>query len=94
MLALFGRMQLEEVQRKSLTLCLGAIRTSGREALEVELNIQPLEIRRMELFIREAGRILSKAVDVPIKTFGKIGGEIYVAVWQHVAVYRIYQSGN
>ena len=59
--------KLEEVQRKSLALCLDAIRTSGREALEVELNIQPLEIRRMELSIREAGRILSKDVDIPIK---------------------------
>ena len=56
--------KLEEVQRKSLALCLDAIRTSGRESLEVELNIQPLETRRMELSIREAGRILSKDVDI------------------------------
>ena len=58
---------LEEVQRKSLALCLDAIKTSERESLVVELKIQPLEIRRMELSIREAGRILSKDVDIPIK---------------------------
>ena len=40
----------------------------GREALEVELNMQPLEVRRMEQSVREAGRILSKDVDVPIKS--------------------------
>ena len=34
---------------------------------QMELNMQPLEIRRMELSVREAGRILSKDVDVPIK---------------------------
>ena len=79
MLVLFGRVQLEEVQRESLTLCLGATRTSGNEALEVELNIQPLEIRRMELFIREAGSILSKAVAVSIKTFwGNLRRNIHV----------------
>ena len=60
--------KLEEIQRKGLALCLGAIGTSGREALEVELNMQPLEVRRMEQSVREAGRILSKDVDVPIKS--------------------------
>ena len=58
--------KLEEVQQKGLALCLGAIRTSGREALEVELNVKPLEIRCTELSLREAGRILSKGADVPI----------------------------
>ena len=67
--------KLEEIQRKGLALCLGAIRTSGREALEVELNMQPLEVRRMELSVREAGRILSKDVDVPIKSSWENWGE-------------------
>ena len=60
--------KLEEVQRKGLALCLGAIGTSGREALEVELNVRPLEVRRTELSLRETGRILSKDVDIPIRS--------------------------
>ena len=59
--------KLEDIQRKGLAMCLGAIGTSGREALEVELNITPLEVRRTELSLREAARILSKDVDVPIR---------------------------
>ena len=60
--------RLEEVQRKGLASCLGAIGTSGREALEVELNVNPLEVRRTELSLRETARILSKDVDVPIRS--------------------------
>ena len=56
------------MQRKGLALCLGAIGTSGREALEVELNVRPLEVRRTELSLRETARILSKDVDVPIRS--------------------------
>ena len=47
------------MQWKGLALCLGAIGTSGREALEVELNVRPLEERRTELSLRETARILS-----------------------------------
>ena len=39
---------LDEVHRKSLFLCLDAYATSGREALEAELGIKPLHIRRQE----------------------------------------------
>ena len=60
------------------------------------MNIHPLEIRRMELSIREAGRILSKDVDIPIKASwenwreSEKNRETYVAVWQNVAVSRRY----
>ena len=60
--------RLEEVQRKGLAMCLGAIGTSDREALEVELTVNPLEVRRTELSLCEVARILSKDVDVPISS--------------------------
>ena len=63
----------------------------------MELSIQPLEIRRMELSIREAGRILSKDVDIPIKASWENWRESektekynYVAVWQNIDVHRRY----
>ena len=58
---------LEEVQRKALCLCLDSYATSGREALEVELGIKPLSIRRQELAIREGAKIISKSDQVLIK---------------------------
>ena len=58
---------LDEVQRKSLCLCLDAYATSGREALEVELGIKPLHIRRQELSIREGSKIISKSDQILIK---------------------------
>ena len=60
--------KLEDIQRKGLALCLGAIGTSGREALEVELNVKPLEVRPTELSLRETARILSKDVEEPIRS--------------------------
>ena len=59
--------KLEEVQRKGLALCLGVPLTSSREALEVELAVKPLEIRRLEIAIREASRILRKEDSEPLK---------------------------
>ena len=58
---------LEEVQRKALSLCLDCYATSGREAMEVELGVKPLSIRRQELAIREGAKIISKSEQVPIK---------------------------
>ena len=58
---------LEEVQRKALCLCLDSYATSRREALEVELGIKPLSIRRQELAIREGAKIISKSDQVLIK---------------------------
>ena len=40
---------------------------SGREALEVELGVRPLQIRRQELAVREGAKILSKADQTLIK---------------------------
>ena len=40
---------LEAVQRKGLALCLGLPSTAGREALEVEANILPLDLRLEEI---------------------------------------------
>ena len=58
---------LDEAQRKALSLCLDSYATSGREALEVELGVNPLHIRRQELAIREGAKILSKSDQVLIK---------------------------
>ena len=46
--------KLESIQRKGLALSMGVPLTSGREAMEVELGVKPLEIRRLEILIREA----------------------------------------
>jgi hypothetical protein len=40
--------------------------TGSREALEVELGVMPLALRREELSIREIGKILSKGHNEPI----------------------------
>ena len=40
---------------------------SSREALEVELAVKPLEIRRHEITLREASRILRKEDSEPLK---------------------------
>ena len=72
-------------------MCLGAIGTSGREALEVELTVNPLEVRRTELSLREVARILSKDVDVPIRSsWEELAGvrknrEIHFAFWNHAS---------
>ena len=58
---------MEEVQRKAPSLCLDTYATSGREALEVELGVKPLSIRRQELSIREGAKIISKSDQILIK---------------------------
>ena len=59
--------RLDDIQRKALSLCLDSCATSGREALEVELAVKPLQIRRQELAIREGAKIISKNEQVLIK---------------------------
>ena len=51
---------LEKVQRKGLALCLGIPGTAGLEALEVEAGVKPLELRREELAVRQAAKIMTK----------------------------------
>ena len=58
---------LEKVQRKGLAMCLRVPRTSGLEALEVEARVKPLSIRREELAVRQAARILMKPDDACLK---------------------------
>ena len=58
---------LEKVQRKGLAMCLRIPGTAGLEALEVEAGVKPLCIRREELAIRQAARIIMKSDDTPIK---------------------------
>ena len=58
---------LDEVQRKATFLCLDSYATSGREALEIELGMKPLHIRRQELAIREGAKIISKSDQILIK---------------------------
>ena len=59
---------LEKIQRKGLALCLGVPGTAGLDALEVEAGVKPLELRREELAIRQAAKIMSKeTIHVSIK---------------------------
>ena len=58
---------LEKIQRKGLAMCLRIPGTAGLEALEVEAGVKPLCIRREELAIRQAARIMMKSDDTPIK---------------------------
>ena len=58
---------LAKVQRKGLALCLGTPGTAGLEALEVEEWVRPLELRREELAVRQAAKIMTKEDDTCIK---------------------------
>lgn len=48
-------------------MCLGAPGTAGVEALEVEAGVKPLELRREELAVRQAAKIMMKENDSCIK---------------------------
>ena len=62
---LFGKLVtvllLKRYREKAL--CLGVPGTADLEALEVEARIKPLELRREELAIRQATKIMSKEND-------------------------------
>ena len=58
---------LNKIQRKGIALCLSVPFTSALNAVEVEAGVQPLELRREELSIREGGNIMSKDNSHPIK---------------------------
>ena len=51
---------LEKVQRKGLALYLGVLGTAGVEVVEVEAGILQLELRREELSILQATKIMMK----------------------------------
>ena len=51
---------LNRIQRKGLSICLGVPGTGGIEAMEVEAGVKPLDIRREELSIRQATRVIMK----------------------------------
>ena len=59
--------KLEAIQRKGLSVCLGLPSTSGREAMEVEANILPIDLRLEEISVREIAKIQSKNILEPIK---------------------------
>lgn len=59
--------KLDRVQRKALTLCLDMPTTSGREALEVEAAVMPIDLRIEEIAVREIAKIQSKSVREPIR---------------------------
>ena len=58
---------LEKIQRKYLAMCLGVPGTAGLAAVEVEAGVRPLELRREELAIRQAARIMMKGDQECIK---------------------------
>ena len=54
-------------ERTGCAVCLGVPGTADLEALEVEARIKPLEIRREELAVRLAVRIMMKGDEEKIK---------------------------
>ena len=54
--------KLEAIQRKGLSICLRLPTTSGREAMEVEGNILPVDLRIEEIAVREIAKIQSKTL--------------------------------
>ena len=58
---------LEKIQRKGLAICLGVPMRASVAAVEVEAGVKPLELRREELAIRQAGRIMMKGDEECIK---------------------------
>ncbi|MCG8113581.1 MAG: reverse transcriptase domain-containing protein, partial [Candidatus Thiodiazotropha taylori] len=58
---------LDKVQRKGLSVCLGIPGTAGLEALEVEAGVKPLKLRREELALRQAAKIMTKDDGTSIK---------------------------
>ena len=52
--------RLNKVQRKCLAVCLGTPVTSGIDALEVEAQVTPLDLRREDLAVRELTKIMAK----------------------------------
>jgi ribonuclease HI len=59
--------KFEAIQRKGLSICLGLPATSGREAMEVEGNILPVDLRIEEIEVREIAKIQSKNIAEPVK---------------------------
>lgn len=59
---------LNKVQRKGLSICLGVPCKAGIEAMEVEAGVMPLDIRREELSVRQAARIMMKDTSQCIKS--------------------------
>ena len=54
---------LEKVKRKRLAICLGVPGMAGLETLEVEAGVKLLSIRREELAVIQAARIMMKPDD-------------------------------
>jgi hypothetical protein len=63
--------KLEAIQRKGLSICLGLPATSGREAMEVEGNILPVDLRIEEIAVREIAKI-------PVRPSVRPSGYIYM----------------
>ncbi|CAG2257967.1 unnamed protein product [Mytilus edulis] len=59
--------KLDRVQRKALILCMDMPTTSGREALEVESGVMPIDLRLEQIAIKEIAKIKSKSAQEPIK---------------------------
>ena len=52
--------RLNKVQRKCLAVCLGAPVTSRIDALEVEAQVKPLDLRHEDLAVRQLTKIMAK----------------------------------
>ena len=63
---------LDRVQRKGLAMCLGIPITASLEAVEVEADVLPFDLRREELAVREFGKICTKRDTQPIKQALKV----------------------
>ena len=59
--------KLERIQRKGLAICLGLPGTASREAMEVEGNVIPIDLRIEQMAIREIAKVQSKDISEPIR---------------------------
>ena len=59
--------RLNKVQRKCLAVCVGAPLTSWIDALEVEAQVTPLDLRREDLAVRELTKIMAKENNQKVK---------------------------
>ena len=64
---------MNKVQRKCLAVCLGTPVTSGIDALEVEPQVAPLDLRREDLAVRELSKIMAKENNQKVAEFFQNG---------------------
>ena len=80
-------------------MCLGVQSTAGLEALDVEAGFKSLELRKEELAIRQAAKIMSKKmfhvlinVGIPLQSQKLLNAKGSLTVWALYAYFSDSQS--